>query len=101
MAGRREFPLLKQLHQRRPADAEEVSSLLRSESLCLRHDGDHFSLAQGFNDPGQDPVDLFGKWTRVHELIQGRHTPAKGRELYVYAMWLDEELASRQYSIWE
>ena len=31
--------------------------------------------------------------TRVHELIQGRHTLAEGRELYVYAAWLDEELA--------
>jgi len=31
--------------------------------------------------------------TRVHELIQGRHTLAEGRQLYVYAAWLDEELA--------
>jgi tetratricopeptide (TPR) repeat protein len=30
---------------------------------------------------------------RVQELIQGRHTLAEGRELYVYAGWLDEHLA--------
>jgi hypothetical protein len=31
--------------------------------------------------------------TRVHELIQGRHTFREGRQLYVYAAWLDEILA--------
>src|SRR6266566_69123 len=31
--------------------------------------------------------------TRVHELLQGRHTLAEGRQLYVYAAWLDEEMA--------
>ena len=30
---------------------------------------------------------------RVQEMIQGRHTLAEGRELYVYAGWLDEHLA--------
>src|SRR4029077_9383697 len=31
--------------------------------------------------------------TRVHELIEGRHTFREGRQLYVYAAWLDEILA--------
>src|SRR5438270_6141015 len=31
--------------------------------------------------------------TRVQELIQGRHTFTEGRQLYVYAAWLDEMLA--------
>jgi tetratricopeptide (TPR) repeat protein len=31
--------------------------------------------------------------TRVHELLQGRHNLAEGRQLYVYAAWLDELLA--------
>jgi tetratricopeptide (TPR) repeat protein len=31
--------------------------------------------------------------TRVQELIQGRHTFTEGRQLYIYAAWLDEVLA--------
>src|SRR2546426_2002550 len=31
--------------------------------------------------------------TRVQELIQGRHTFTEGRQLYVYAAWLDHTLA--------
>jgi hypothetical protein len=53
--------LVEEFHQRWPADPEEVSGLLGGEPLGLRHDGDHFSLAQGFDDLDQDPVDLPGK----------------------------------------
>ena len=42
--------LVEEFHQRWPADPEEVSGLLGGEPLGLRRDGDHFSLAQGFDD---------------------------------------------------
>ena len=51
----------------------------------------------GYAYAARPPAELFAiaraYRTRVHELIQGRHTLAEGRQLYVYAAWLDGLLA--------
>jgi tetratricopeptide (TPR) repeat protein len=47
---------------------------------------EHFAVARAYR-------------TRVQELIQGRHTLQEGRQLYVYAAWLDHTLAWRAHEL--
>src|SRR5260221_6256598 len=56
-----DLSLVKELHERWPADAEEVSGLLSGDPLRPGHDSDHFPLAKSLDDFHQDRVDLFRK----------------------------------------
>ncbi len=81
------------------ADAMEFTRMTGSPGVgagTLDHlEGAATELGRAYTT--RPPAELFAiaraYRTRVHELIQGRHTLAEGRELYVYAAWLDELLA--------
>jgi tetratricopeptide (TPR) repeat protein len=61
-------------------DHIEAAAVELSRAYTARPPAELFAVAHGYR-------------TRVQELIQGRHTLAEARELYVYAAWLDCLLA--------
>ena len=64
----RDLPCLEELHQRGPADAEQVGSLLRRQSLMYGRDGHRLATCHRLNDVPQDFEDL----RRQHEMFTVR-----------------------------